>query len=97
MLPAPHSSPIPPHLRACLLRPLQGAKMDYAVAVDAAGQAARQLMGPAGVSGIPHAFIIGGCLTEPLGNAYYPCAASLNASWRPTAPNRQRTLIKSQF
>ena len=47
-----------------MMCPLQGAKMDYAVAVDAAGQAARQLMGPAGVSGIPHAFIIGGCLME---------------------------------
>ena len=33
--------------------------MDYAVALDGAGQAARLLMGPAGVSGIPHAFIVG--------------------------------------
>ncbi len=38
---------------------LQGAKMDYTVAVDGRGQAAQALMGAAGVSGIPHAFIVG--------------------------------------
>jgi hypothetical protein len=37
---------------------LQGEKMDYTVAVDSTGQAAQALLGAAGVSGIPHAFII---------------------------------------
>ncbi|KAI7835305.1 hypothetical protein COHA_010794 [Chlorella ohadii] len=32
--------------------------MDYTVAVDGSGQAAQALMGAAGVSGIPHAFIV---------------------------------------
>ncbi|KAI3426908.1 hypothetical protein D9Q98_006852 [Chlorella vulgaris] len=36
----------------------QGEKMDYTVAVDSTGQAAQVLLGAAGVSGIPHAFII---------------------------------------
>lgn len=36
--------------------------MDYTVAVDGSGQAAQALMGAAGVSGIPHAFIVGALL-----------------------------------
>ena len=32
--------------------------MDYTVCVDTTGQAAQALMGAAGVSGIPHAFIV---------------------------------------
>jgi hypothetical protein len=32
--------------------------MDYTVAVDAAGEAGQKLMNAAGVSGIPHAFLI---------------------------------------
>lgn len=32
--------------------------MDYTVAVDSGGQAAQGLMGAAGVSGIPHAFVV---------------------------------------
>jgi hypothetical protein len=45
-----------PQIRAFVQQ--QGAKMDYTVAVDGSGQAAQALMGAAGVSGIPHAFII---------------------------------------
>jgi thiol-disulfide isomerase/thioredoxin len=36
----------------------QGTKMDYRVAIDAAQQASNKLMGAAGVSGIPVAFIV---------------------------------------
>ena len=36
----------------------QGVKMDYLVAIDAAQQASTKLMGAAGVSGIPCAFVI---------------------------------------
>lgn len=39
--------------------PNQGDKMGYTVAVDSTGRAAQALMGAAGVSGIPHAFVIG--------------------------------------
>ena len=38
---------------------MQGDKIVYTVAVDDSGAAAQALMGAAGVSGIPHAFIIG--------------------------------------
>lgn len=37
-----------------------GAGMDYVVARDAAGECQRKLAGPAGVRGIPHAFVVGG-------------------------------------
>ena len=33
-------------------------EMDYAVAVDAGGQVQARLAGPAGVRGIPHAFVV---------------------------------------
>mmetsp|Transcript_39319 Transcript_39319/g.101894 ORF Transcript_39319/g.101894 Transcript_39319/m.101894 type:complete len:304 (+) Transcript_39319:197-1108(+) len=37
-----------------------GTGMDYVVARDGAGDCARKLRGPAGVRGIPHAFVVGG-------------------------------------
>lgn len=36
----------------------QGSNMDYTVVVDSGGQASQGLMGAAGVSGIPHAFVV---------------------------------------
>eukprot|EP00191_Tetraselmis_sp_GSL018_P014477 CAMPEP_0177584202 /NCGR_PEP_ID=MMETSP0419_2-20121207/3769_1 /TAXON_ID=582737 /ORGANISM="Tetraselmis sp., Strain GSL018" /LENGTH=201 /DNA_ID=CAMNT_0019073723 /DNA_START=229 /DNA_END=831 /DNA_ORIENTATION=+ len=36
-----------------------GASMDYSVASDARGDCQRKLAGPAGVRGIPHAFVVG--------------------------------------
>ncbi|GAB4818625.1 hypothetical protein N2152v2_005671 [Parachlorella kessleri] len=38
----------------------QGSNMEYAVAVDSRGEAGHKLMGAAGVSGIPHAFVVDG-------------------------------------
>lgn len=46
-----------PQVRAFVAQ--QGPKMDYTVAADGGGAAAQALMGAAGVSGIPHAFIVG--------------------------------------
>lgn len=51
--------------------------MDYTVAVDGSGQAAQALMGAAGVSGIPHAFIVGAQLMV----AWMHCAAAGAVGW----------------
>ena len=70
--------------------------MDYTVAVDGSGQAAQALMGAAGVSGIPHAFIVGAqlmvawmqlrcCWGSWLALPTFLVTAVLCLCWRPAA------------